>query len=255
LFDQRDRAGALEAFIINEAMVERFYPDDDPLGKHLVYNWGEPIKGEIVGVVGNVRHAGLDGEPMPAIYRPYAQKDLGFLHLVVRTDGDPHGMTRALAAELQAIDPDQPLAAVRTLESILSSSISSQRFNMTLLATFAGMALILASLGIYGIISYTVSQRAHEMGIRVALGAQSRDVVQLVAKQGLQLTGLGLVLGLALALATSRALSTLVFGITTKDSLTFLAAPVILAVVALLACLLPAMRATKVDPVVALRCE
>jgi putative ABC transport system permease protein len=255
LFNEQDHSEAPNALIVNQSMVERYFPNEDPMGKRLVYSWGDPISGEIVGVVGDVRHEGLVNDPRQAIYLPNAQLEQSFLHLVVRTETDPNALVPTLSRELRALDPDLPLADLRTLDEILTSSVSSRRLQMNALGLFAAIATALAAIGIYGVISYTVSQRFHEMGIRMALGAKPTDVMSLVVKRGTLLTMVGASLGIVLALATTRLLSSLLFGVTTTDVTTFISTPLLLAGVALLACLIPAYRAMKADPVDALRHE
>ncbi len=255
LFDKRDRSDAPQVIIVNKTLADQFYPDEDPLGKQLVYSWGEPVVGEIVGIVGNVLHGGVDQESRPAVYRPYAQEQTGLLHVVVRTSSDPQQMVAPLARELHALDPDLPLASVRTLDEMLSSSVSTRRIQTTVLSLFAAAALLLAAIGIYGVISYSVSQRLQEMGIRMALGAQGSDVLKLVIQQGMGFTLLGALVGTVVALAASRLFTSLVFGVSTTDPAIYLSTLVFLIGIALVACWIPAKRATKIDPIVALRYE
>jgi putative ABC transport system permease protein len=174
---------------------------------------------------------------------------------VVKTTSEPHSLISTVTKEVAAMDPDVPLFGVRTMQEFLSASVAAPRFNTTLLSIFAGVALVLTIVGLYGVMSYSVAQRTNEIGIRLALGAQSRDVLLMVVRQGSMLILVGLVFGLAGAYALTRLIASLLFGVTTKDPLTFVAVAVVLAVVALLACYIPALRATKVDPIEALRCE
>jgi putative ABC transport system permease protein len=254
-FNAQDHSEAPQVMIVNQAMAERFFPNEDPIGKRLIVSWGDPVAGEIVGVVGDVRHQGLVHDPSQAIYLPHAQFEQSFLHIVVRTETDPSAFVPTLSRELRALDPDLPLADLRNLDEILSSSVSSRRLQMNALSLFAALATALAAIGIYGVMSYTVSQRFHEMGIRMALGAKSADVMSLVVKRGILLTVVGASLGIVLAFATTRLLSNLLFGVTTTDTATFISTPVLLAAVSLIACLIPAYRAMKADPLDALRYE
>jgi putative ABC transport system permease protein len=255
LFNDQDHAEAPRAFIINQTLARRFFPNDDPIGKRLVYSWGEEEEGQIVGVVGDVRHQGLAHDPRPAIYRPYMQEDQSFLHIVVRCDAEPYAMLPILSQELHALDPDQPLADIRTLDAILAASVSSRRLQMHTFSFFAAAATALAALGIYGVISYTVGRQFQEMGLRMALGAKPADILSLVVKRGLFLLVLGAFVGVALDFASTRLLSSLLFGVTTTDVTTFVSAPLLLIGIGLSACLIPAYRAMKVEPVVALRYE
>jgi putative ABC transport system permease protein len=220
---------------------------------------------EIVGVVGHVKHFGLDADTQSKIqyqfYMPVVQvpdkflTGFGGMTLVVRTEGDPALMAAPVKETILAIDKDQPVIAVRTMQHVLADSISQRRFTMLLLGLFAGLALVLASVGIYGVMSYTVAQRTHEIGVRMALGARPAAVLRMVVRQGMMLAGTGVALGLPIALALTRFMASFLFGVSATDPLTFIAIPLILAGVALAACFVPARRATKVDPMVALRYE
>ena len=219
---------------------------------------------EIVGVVAHVMHYGLDapGPVQPELYRARDQLPDRFQSLfadrvtvVVRTSGDPAAMAPAVRRAIQEVDPNQPVFNVNTMEQVLSGSVASQRLSMFLLSMFAAVALVLAAVGIYGVMSYAVAQRTHEFGVRMALGAEARDVLRMVVRQGMQLTLLGVGVGLACALAMTRVMSSMVFGITATDPVTYGGVALLLAGVALIACLVPARRATKVDPIVALRYE
>jgi putative ABC transport system permease protein len=175
--------------------------------------------------------------------------------LVARTDGDPQSFVPSVLGQVQAIDKDQPISKIRTMEELVMGSVSQRRFNMSLLAAFAGLALLLAAVGIYGVMSYSVEQRAHEIGVRMALGAQTRDVLRLVVKQGTTLALIGVGIGLGVALGLTRLIKNLLFGVSATDPVTFFVIALLLALVAMLACYFPARRATKVDPLVALRNE
>ncbi|HEX8149363.1 MAG TPA: FtsX-like permease family protein, partial [Pyrinomonadaceae bacterium] len=257
-FDDRDRKEATQVLIVNDTFARRFFPNDEPLGKRIVFGGG-PAGGtarEIVGVVGDVRHAGLDEPATPEFYVPFTQVMTSRLTVVARSaSDDPAGLAGALRGVIRQTDKDSPVWNVRTMEGLLSASVAKRRFNMILLGGFASVALLLAALGIYGVISYTVTQRTHEIGVRVALGARGRDVLRLVVGRGMLLTLAGVGIGLAASLALTRLLKSLLFGVSETDPLTFALVALLMTAVALLACLVPARRATKVDPMVALRYE
>jgi putative ABC transport system permease protein len=256
-FTEADGTGPVKV-IVNEALVRRhFGKDEDPIGQHIRRR--DPQTFEIVGVVGDVRQAGLDREPMPEIDFPYNHPEmagwLGSLVLVVKSHGPVESIVGPVRSAVLAVDPEQPVFAVLTMDEILSDSLARQRLYLWLLATFAGIALLLSAAGLYGVISYLVAQRTRELGIRVALGASRGDVLRLVLGQGLGLLALGTMLGLAGAFAATRLLEGMLYGVGTTDPRTFLAVVGFLGAVALAACLGPARRAMRVDPVVALRCE
>jgi putative ABC transport system permease protein len=206
-------------------------------------------------VVGDVRAMGLDVDAEPSVYWPYPELVMSGMTILVRTSGDPLSVVSAIHAELQQLDREQPMASVATMEQLLADSLSRSRFTMLLLGIFAAFALVLAAVGIYGLIAYSVTQRTQELGIRIALGAQRRDVLRLVLGQGTRLTLFGLVLGIAAAIGITRLMASLLFDISATDPLTFAGVAALLAFVALLACFIPARRATRVDPIVALRYE
>jgi putative ABC transport system permease protein len=210
---------------------------------------------EIVGVVGDVKNRSLSTEAKPSYYVPQTQVPFNQLTVVVRTINDPHSVITAVTKEVSSLDKDLPLFAVKTLDEYLAASVAAPRFSTTLLSIFAAVALVLTIVGLYGAMSYSVAQRTNEIGIRMALGAQARDVLSLIVGQGFKLVLLGLAVGLVGAFALMRVVSSLLFGVTTKDPLTFATVAGLLAVVALLACYIPARRATKVDPMIALRYE
>jgi putative ABC transport system permease protein len=250
-----DTADAPPAVVINQAMAREFWPGEDPLGQRLKFGGG-PWR-TIVGIVEDVHHDRLDSQPVSEMFFPYQQ--LGFswrsITLLARAEGDPAGLAGPLRSIVRELDADLPVYNVRTVEALLSASLSRPRSNLWLLVVFAAIAVILASLGLYGVMNYAVSQRVPEIGIRTALGARPGDVVQLILKQGAVLIVLGVLLGLGGAFALSRVMETLVFGISTTDAATFTGAAILLAAVALAASYLPARRATRVDPLVALRAE
>jgi putative ABC transport system permease protein len=208
-----------------------------------------------IGVVGDVHQMGLDTAPEPTVYWPTPELVYSGMTILARTSNDPLTLVSAARAELQKIDPELPMASVATMDQLLGDSLSRSRFTMLLLGIFAAVALLLAAVGIYGLIAYSVTQRTQELGIRIALGAQRRDVLRLVLTQRTRLTLLGVAIGVLAALALSRLLATLLFGVSATDPLTFAGVAGLLAFVALLACFIPARRATRVDPIVALRYE
>jgi predicted permease len=255
-FSEADAADAPKVMVINENMARRFWPGEDPVGKRVTMeDWGPPLTGEIVGVVGDVKANGLDSDMRPMIYWPYPQFPSIFNNIVVRAEADPLSIVASVKSQIWSVDPEQPITSVAMMEQVLANSVAPRRFNMLLLGIFAAVALALAALGIYGVISYTVSQRTHEIGIRVAMGARGSDVLKLVVGQGMTLAVTGVGLGLAAAFGLTRLMSSLLFGVSPTDGVTFGVIAVLLTGVALVACTVPARRATKVDPMVALRYE
>ena len=259
-FDQNDRHGSTPVIIISDTFARQYFPNEDPLGKRIhpgissIEGEESPVR-EIVGAVGDVRNRGLDTEPRPAYYVPQTQVPFSQMVVVIKTHNDPRGVVSGATKDVAAMDPDLPLFGVKTMEEYLSASVASPRFNTTLLSIFAGVALVLTIVGLYGVMSYSVAQRTNEIGIRMALGAQGRDVLIMIVKQGSKLILIGLAIGLLGAYALTRLVASLLFGVTAKDPFTFAVVAMLLAIVALLACYVPAWRATKVDPMEALRCE
>jgi len=260
-FTEQDRRGGQTGVaLINEAVARRYFEGEDPLGKVLKsvgvnVDEDQPQRWEIVGVVGNVRHAGLDVEPYAEIYFPHRQQSWNWGHFVVRADGDPASLAPAVRAQVHAIDRDQAVSEVRPLAEMIAGTVAKPRFYALLLASFAVVGLLLALVGIYGVLSYTVTERTHEIGVRMALGAQRRDILRLVVRGGMTYALAGVVAGLVGARAVTHVLSKLLFEVSATDAPTFAGIALLLASVALLACYLPARRATKVDPMVALRYE
>lgn len=237
--------------IVSQQLVNTVFPNEEALGKRLITFNNEPF--EIVGVVGDLLHQSLGGQPFPAMYFP--KRQTGGTNLVVRTTGDPLSLAGAVRNEVRAIDSDQPIAAVRPMTEWVDSSVAAPRYRTTLFGLFAALAMILAATGIYGVMSYSVAQRTHEIGVRMALGARRADVLKLVVGQGMLLTIIGVILGLLAAFALTRVMASLLFGVTAKDPITFAVVAALLIAVAFIACVVPARRATKVDPLVALRYE
>ena len=253
-FSDTDKSDAPKAAIINNDLARIYFPDQDPIGKRITFDEGESWM-SIIGQIGDVKQLGLDSTAKPEVYFPYLQATERSMSIVVRTTSNPLSMVGALKSQIQEIDKDLPIADVMTMGKLLSESVSGRRFNMLLLTIFAAVALVLAAVGIYGVMSYSVSQRTHEIGIRMALGAQTSEVLRLVVGQGMALTMAGLGTGVVASLLLTRLMESMLFGVAATDPITFLAVSVLLAGVALTACLVPARRAAKVDPMVALRYE
>ena len=249
--DQEVVKGA-KLVLISDLLAKKVFPNEEPIGHRLVLGLGGDAY-EIIGIVGDIRHRALENEPSPAMYLPTLEGN--WMNLVIRGQGDPANLAAAVRREVKAIDPEQPVAAIKTMDEWLSTAASAPRYRTSLLGLFALVALVLACTGIYGVMSYTVAQRTHEIGVRMALGASRIDVLKLVIRQGMGLVGIGVAVGLLAALALTRVMSSLLFGVTPKDPLTFTGVALFLTLVALLACYIPARRATKVDPLVALRYE
>jgi putative ABC transport system permease protein len=258
-FTAEDRTGAPRKLMINQALAQRDFPDEDPVGKRITLGNtdenNQPIWFEIIGVTANVRSEQLREDPPPEIYFSASQLTFQKMAVVVRSTVEAESLAPALRQAVAEVDRTVPVAQVQTMEHIVSESVTEPRFNLFLLGLFGAIALLLSAAGIYGVTAYTVTQRTHELGIRVALGAQVSDVLKLVLGQGMAVIGMGLVIGLAAAFGLMRLLRSLLFGVGENDPLTFAAITLVLLFVALLACYLPARRATKVDPMIALRYE
>jgi putative ABC transport system permease protein len=259
-FNQRDQHHSTPVVIISQEFARQFFPNEDPLGKRMkpgisTYDNEKSPYREIVGVVGDLRSRALNTEPKPAYYVAQTQVPFSQMTVVVKTKSDPRALISGFTKDVGAMDRDLPVFAVKTMPEYLAASVAAPRFNTTLLTIFAAVALVLTLVGLYGVMSYSVAQRTNEIGIRLALGAQSRDVLLMIVRQGSLLILLGLTIGLFGAYALTRLISSLLFGVTAKDPFTFGAAAALLGLVALLACYIPAWRATKVDPIDALRCE
>ena len=253
LFNASDTADSPGVAVISQAMARQFWPNEDPIGKRFVTAFAGPAPREVIGIVADVKLRGLEvREPVAAMYLPVEQVPRAGMDFVIRSRVP---VATAAVGALHALDPEQPALQLGTMEQALSDSLVRQRFAMILLGSFAVLALVLAAVGIYSVLSYTVRNRRREIGIRMALGAQIRDVVRLVVLQGMRPAGLGIAIGLAAALALGHLLSSVVYGVTPGDPWTLAAVAAVLAVVALFACLLPARRATRVDPIRALREE
>jgi putative ABC transport system permease protein len=254
-YDERDRGDAPKVAIVNQAFAQRYFPGGDVLGKRVGFGCEEGLCTTIVGVVGNVKQESITADVAPEMYVPFSQMPMNGMTLFVRTTGNPMDLAQALRSEVFAIDKNQPLFNVKTLDQRVVETIAVSRSLMLLFSGFALLALVLACVGIYGIVSYSVSQRTREIGIRMALGARAADVLRLILRNGMTLVLAGIVIGVAGAMALTRFLATLLFGVTPTDTLTFVVVSLVLITVALIACLIPARRATKVDPLEALRYE
>ena len=256
LFTQSDNEQAVPVALINSTMARRFWPNEEAVGKKITMRWSnQPLTTEIVGVVGDVRHTGLDSSPRPEIFLHHPQAPFGSMTFVVRTVGDPLKLLPEIKGELWAVNKDQPIYSVRTEEQLVSDSLASRRFSLFLLGVFAVISVILAGVGLYGLISISTSQRTQEFGIRIALGAQASTILKMVIREGVLLALIGVGIGLVGSFVLTRFLSNMLFGITSTDPLTFAAISVLLLLVALLASYIPARRATRVDPIIALRQE
>src|SRR6266545_761614 len=251
LLAESDAANATPIVVINESLARNYFANEDPLGKRITLDATRVI----VGVVGDVKHSALDEEAKPEIYGPMAQSPTPFMSLAVRASSDPMQMVAAVRGQVWAVDKDQPVSNIETMERLMAKSVAPRRFNLLLLGVFALVGLALAGVGLYGVISYTVTQRTREIGVRMAMGAQRGDVLRLFIGEGMKLAFIGALLGLGGALALTRLLKTLLFGVSATDPLTFIAIAALLIIVALLACWIPARRATKVNPMIALRID
>jgi putative ABC transport system permease protein len=258
IFDSHDARMSPAGIVVNEAFVRKVFFGENPLGKRLEIGPNNTAYGTVIGVVGNIRGSALGAEPSPWVYGCICATRNDFLYrmgLVIRTTGDPQAAIRPVQEQVFAIDRDQPVFDVRTMEERLANSLAPQRFQLILIGSFAAIALLLASAGVYAVMSYLVTQRTREIGIRMAMGAQPKDVVRLVAGESASLVGIAALVGLAGAWALTRYVRSLLYGVTALDAPTFTIAPVVLALIVFLSSMGPARRASSVDPIKALRDE
>src|SRR5947208_10533245 len=260
IFDERDQLNSAPVVIVNERFAQKFFPGENVIGKRIQPGFsaddtGDKIR-EIVGVVGNVKHLSLKNEDSPEMYLPRTQIPFGIMSIVIRTSiSNPNAITNSLRKELAAMDATIPLTSVRVFDEYISRSLARPRFNTLLLSIFAGTALLLTAIGIYGVMAYSVSQRTNEIGIRIALGAGKRSIFRLIVGQAMMIVAISLVAGVVGAFAATRLLNSLLYGIGASDPATFIAIMLLVSVVAFLAAWLPSRCALVVDPIVALRAE
>jgi predicted permease len=253
-FDERDTKDAQQTVIVNESLAQRFWPNQDPIGKRLERGDKEPWR-SVVGVVRDTKQFSVDNEPPISIYHPHDQFPIGTMFLVVRSTQDASTLTAGITQEIRKLDPELPAFEFKTMEQRLSDALSRRRFSTFFLSVFAMVALVLAAIGLYGVMAYSVTQRTQEIGIRMALGAEPAKIMTMIVRNSFVLVVTGVVIGLVGAFAVTRVMASLLYGVTATDTLTFAGPPLILAAVALLASYFPAQRAARVDPTVALRSE
>jgi len=255
LFNSRDDANATRVILVNEAFAKKFLPGEEAIGQRLNFGGDEKANQEVIGIVSDVKNDDLDEAPDPTVYSPYAQNVRATMSLVIRSRQEPGQLASAVRREVQALDPNLPVSNIKPVGQMISERASPKRLMTYILAVFALIALVLASVGIYGVMSFAVTQRTREIGVRMALGAQAFDVLKLIVRNGMKMTLIGVVIGLAGAFALTRLLANLLFKVTATDEVTFAGVALSLIAVALIACYVPARRATRVDPLVALRDE
>jgi putative ABC transport system permease protein len=254
-FTERDNAAAPPVAMISESLARRYYPNENPLGQRIQVGGNSEKPSEIVGVVGDVRDSGLESKGREAIYRAAAQTPFGSMYFGVRTERDPAAAIAGVRAAIREMDPELPLDAVGTVEALVDSSLSQRRFSMLLMAIFAALALVLAMIGIYGVMAYSVTQATQEIGIRMALGARRAHVLRMVLGYAAVLMSAGMAVGIAASLGAGRVLASQLFEVKSYDPLTYALVGSVLLATALAACLIPAFRAMRIDPVIALRNE
>ncbi len=263
-FTDADATDRPAVVLISESMAKRFWPNEDPLGRHLTMSFYPGISREIVGIVGDVKMDGLDlAASQATVYMPFSQLAASSLadwhsfpmQMAVRTSSPPNNMVSAVTSAVHAIDSDQPVTDVMSMDDLIATSLSQRRFSMLLLAAFAGLALLLAAVGIYSVLAFAVRRRVREIGIRMALGAEIKDILQLIVTEGMKPALIGVAIGLAGAVALGRVLASLIYGISATDPLTFTAVAALLCLVAFMASVIPALRAARIEPTRALRDE
>ncbi len=256
LFNQNDRENKPLVTLVNEEMARRLWPGENPIGRRISFNTlGQSVTAEIIGIVGAVRSTGFDSNPRPEFYLHYPQSPAPLATFFVRTSGDATILLPAVKAKIRELNPNQAFLSVNTVEQLVDKTTAQRRFNLLWLGTFAVVALVLATVGLYGLISFSTTQRTQEMGVRMALGAQTGDVLRLVIREGITLALIGVAVGLVIVAVASRLMKSLLFGVSAMDTLTVASVAALLMLVALVACYLPARRAAKLDPLVALRCQ
>src|SRR5262249_43801610 len=255
LFNEHDPADAKNRVVVNEMLARKYWPGQDAIGKRVRIFWTDDREDEIIGIVGDAKHAGLDAQSRPTTYWPYARNAYRAMTIAVRTVGDPAAIVKAVTSLIHDQDPQLAIAEVRTMDEVVANSLAERRLVMLLLTIFAGAALALAAVGIYGVIAYSVTQRTQEIGVRMALGAQPQDVLRMIVGQAVGLALAGVAIGSASALLLTRLMKGLLYATTPTDPATFFAVAAVLGVVAIVASYLPGRRATRVDPVIALRGE
>jgi len=256
-FTDADREGAPRVAIVDQEMAKKYWPGQDPIGKRISLDGTDeaPNWVQVVGVVGHTRQDGIDQEGRAQLYVPYRQMAIPGLTLTLRSAGDPTQLVSAVRAAVREVDPEQPISRVQTMDELVNRDLGPRRFSMALLGLFAALALVLAAVGIYGVMSFDVARRSQEIGVRMALGAEASGVLRLVLSQGMRLTAVGVVLGVIGSLFLTRLINSQLYGVGAMDPLTMVAVVVILVSVAALASLIPARRATRVDPIVAMRAD
>jgi putative ABC transport system permease protein len=253
-FTDNDKRDAPSVVLIDQSLANLYWPHDNPIGQHVRFSPTGRLR-EIVGVVGSVKQSGLDQQDSPMIYAPFTQTPQQLMSLVVRTEVQPERLANDLKAAIWSVDKDQPVYNIRTMDAIVSETKATPKLSLALMSVFAGLALLLAAIGIYGVVSYSVAQSTHEIGIRMALGARTADVLKLMLGNGMVLTVIGVVIGLIASVGLGRIMSTILYGIKGTDFVTLTSVSLLLIVVALVASYIPARRATRVDPMIALRAE
>ncbi len=258
LFNSEDTEHSRDNIIVNEAFARTIFPGEEALNRSISIGPNDPVTWRIVGVVGDIRGGQLGAEPSPLIYRCLCQgggAELARNALIVRTVGDPHNAIRGVVSQILSVDRDEAAFDIKTMDERLAGTLAPRRFHLLLIGTFTAMAILLSAVGVFGVMSYLVMQRNREIGIRIAIGAQSRHVLNLVLKESLVLTSLGITFGVAGAWALTRYLNSMLYGVTSLDALTFASMPVVLTLVAISASLIPAVRAVRIDPITSLREE
>jgi predicted permease len=256
LFSPADRDSAPLVAVVNDLLAERAWPREDAVGRSITVNMqGRWRTMQVIGVVGRVRHDGLDADARPEVFLPYAQFPFGSMTFVVQTSADPAAVISALKARIWNVDPTLPVYDAATLDSLVSQSLAPRRFVMQIVTSLSGLAFLLAAIGIYGMLSFSIAQRTGEIGLRLAMGASTSTIMRMVIREGMTLAAAGVAIGLVAALAMRRGISALLYGVSPADPLTLAGTTALLLVVALMACYLPARRATAVDPLAALRAQ